>query len=975
MKVKRLELNRTTQLLGRLFPALLVFTPIISSAGTIDQSTSAPQDFSADTEYVINKDITVSSSGDLAAVSASGFKVSSITNNGNISGTSNGLDINTSAQPLDINNNAGATISSATKNAVNIVTMQGSLTNKGNITGFEKGIFVNEDSSAISISNTETGIIKGNTGLATDAGIVIDNNGSIIGTGEDGIKLSGGGTKIINTGTIQGDQNGINVTDTAKADIINNGSIGGGKSAIMFASNKNNTLTLNTGSNLSGDVISTLSTGNTLTLVGAGTEDSNFIGLNEGDGFASVKMNGEDWTLTGNVDIIGAGDSLQVNSGNLTLAGTVSNAGNTLVANEATLQLGNGEGMASLSGGLTNNGTVIFNQGDNFTFSTDMTGSGNVEKVDANTLTLTGNNSYTGDTTLRNGTTLVAAGATLGVENSNATLTVQNGAKFATAGTVYNNITILSGGTLAAWNAIEDNATLNDAGIDTINGNVTNSGTLLLSAADHSVGNDFTINGDYTGAEGSQIVLNSELGTDTAPTDHLTITGSSFGQSGVTVSNMGGLGAQTVNGMEIVSVAGSSEAQLTLAKPVVAGAYEYSLYQHSDGNWYLESKATPPVDPTDDTDDGDNTDNGGNTDDGGNTDNGGNIDNGGNSDNGSNTDDGGNSGGNDNGDGGDNTDNGGGNTPAPEVMAPEVGAYLGNYLAAQSMFLHKRDDRDQLTFRNEDDLNTWMYVKGRYHENDAGGDKVSYDTTTTVLQVGSDFLSKPMDSGILRAGGMFGAGQAKTHSDAKHNVRDAQGKVDGFNVGLYATWQEDQKLRLGSYIDTWAAYSWYNNKVTSNRNDEDYDSEGFAASVEVGHAWVIPSENERTWKIEPQAQVIYSYLDQENHTDRDGVRVTTLDNDSVFGRLGVKSSYFQQKDVTAWQPYVAVNWLKGAGQNDLAFNDETVSNDTPEDRGQVELGITGNLNETTTISLRASGEWGENNYAAYGGHILLNHRW
>lgn len=219
-----------------------------------------------------------------------------------------------------------------------------------------------------------------------------------------------------------------------------------------------------------------------------------------------------------------------------------------------------------------------------------MIGSGNVEKVDANTLTLTGNNSYTGDTTLRNGTTLVAAGATLGVENSNATLTVQNGAKFATAGTVYNNITILSGGTLAAWNAIEGNATLRDAGIDTINGNVTNSGTLLLSAADHSVGNDFTITGDYTGAEGSQIVLNSELGTDTAPTDHLTITGSSFGQSGVTVSNMGGLGAQTVNGMEIVSVAGSSEAQLTLAKPVVAGAYEYSLYQHSDGNWYLNRR-------------------------------------------------------------------------------------------------------------------------------------------------------------------------------------------------------------------------------------------------------------------------------------------------------------------------------------------------------------------------------------------------
>ncbi|WP_163365655.1 autotransporter outer membrane beta-barrel domain-containing protein, partial [Enterobacter asburiae] len=60
-----------------------------------------------------------------------------------------------------------------------------------------------------------------------------------------------------------------------------------------------------------------------------------------------------------------------------------------------------------------------------------------------------------------------------------------------------------------------------------------------------------------------------------------------------------------VNGMEIVSVSGSSEAQLTLSKPVVAGAYEYGLYQHDNGNWYLESKATPSDDPSDDTDDGD----------------------------------------------------------------------------------------------------------------------------------------------------------------------------------------------------------------------------------------------------------------------------------------------------------------------------------------------------------------------------------
>ncbi len=96
--------------------------------------------------------------------------------------------------------------------------------------------------------------------------------------------------------------------------------------------------------------------------------------------FASVKMNGENWTLTGNPDIIGSGDSLRVNSGQLTLAGAVANSGNTLVAEAATLQLGNGQKTATLTGSMTNNGTVIFNQGSDSTFATSIIGSGNVEK-------------------------------------------------------------------------------------------------------------------------------------------------------------------------------------------------------------------------------------------------------------------------------------------------------------------------------------------------------------------------------------------------------------------------------------------------------------------------------------------------------------------------------------------------------------------------------------------------------------------
>lgn len=75
MSNKHFELNRTTKTLARIFPTLLMVTPIVVSAATIDQSTSVPQDFSADTEYVINRDVTVSSTENTPAVSVSGMNV------------------------------------------------------------------------------------------------------------------------------------------------------------------------------------------------------------------------------------------------------------------------------------------------------------------------------------------------------------------------------------------------------------------------------------------------------------------------------------------------------------------------------------------------------------------------------------------------------------------------------------------------------------------------------------------------------------------------------------------------------------------------------------------------------------------------------------------------------------------------------------------------------------------------------------
>ncbi|MBE8219516.1 autotransporter outer membrane beta-barrel domain-containing protein, partial [Leptospira borgpetersenii serovar Ballum] len=109
---------------------------------------------------------------------------------------------------------------------------------------------------------------------------------------------------------------------------------------------------------------------------------------------------------------------------------------------------------------------------------------------------------------------------------------------------------IAAGGVLTSWNAVSgnENASTPAAG-NTINGDVTNQGTLQI-AGNNSVGNAFTINGNYPGDENSRIVMNPEAGEDNSPPDHLAITGNSAGSSSLEVANIGGQGAQTINGIE-----------------------------------------------------------------------------------------------------------------------------------------------------------------------------------------------------------------------------------------------------------------------------------------------------------------------------------------------------------------------------------------------------------------------------------------
>lgn len=110
----------------------------------------------------------------------------------------------------------------------------------------------------------------------------------------------------------------------------------------------------------------------------------------------------------------------------------------------------------------------------------------------------------------------------------------------------------------------------------TIGGNLENGGTVQMNSEGGKPGNVLTVNGNYTGNNGL-MTFNATLGGDNSPTDKMNVKGDTQGNTRVRVDNIGGVGAQTVNGIELIEVGGNSAGNFALTTGTVeAGAYVYT---------------------------------------------------------------------------------------------------------------------------------------------------------------------------------------------------------------------------------------------------------------------------------------------------------------------------------------------------------------------------------------------------------------
>ena len=117
-------------------------------------------------------------------------------------------------------------------------------------------------------------------------------------------------------------------------------------------------------------------------------------------------------------------------------------------------------------------------------------------------------------------------------------------------------------------------------------------GTTVFSAPVAQTFKTLTVHNNYQG--GGLIQINTQLGADASPTDKLIVQGDTSGSTQLKVLNAGGSGDFTVgDGIEVVAVNGLSNGTFSLAAPVTAGIYEYTLGRGTGinaRNWYLQNK-------------------------------------------------------------------------------------------------------------------------------------------------------------------------------------------------------------------------------------------------------------------------------------------------------------------------------------------------------------------------------------------------
>ncbi|EBP9841705.1 autotransporter outer membrane beta-barrel domain-containing protein [Salmonella enterica subsp. enterica] len=444
---------------------------------------------------------------------------------------------------------------------------------------------------------------------------------------------------------------------------------------------------------------------------------------------------------------------------------------------------------------------------------------------------------------------------------------------------------------------------------------MTNNGKIYVGDVKHP-GNHLVIDGNYTGGQKAELILNGVLGGDDSLMDSLKITGDNGpGDTKVRVINSGGNGGQTIEGIKVIEVDGKNEGTFTQKGRTVAGAYEYYMRKlPAASTWVLTSSLIPvPSEPEQSE-----------------------------------------------------------SLPSESVhiMRPEAMAYAWNLRLANTLGLTRDEQRagvgvytDAITGKRETS-DMWMSHQGHHVRSKDSSGQLDGQSNTYSMQLGGSVWSwKTGDDGKLALGIQGGYGHASGDSHSALTGYRTRSSLSGYSTGLYGTWREHADTQSGAYVSTSVLYGWYRNQVKGDDlAAEKYDSRGATVSLEGGYDYAIWQGGESksdSLFIRPHAQVAWMGVKADEHREANGTRVTEQGDGNVFSRVGGRI-WLDRKisENQRVQPFVEASWLHNT--RDFCSSMNGVRDCLAGDRNQAEVlaGVKGQVSPQVAVTAQAGGQFG-----------------
>ncbi|MDN4327946.1 autotransporter outer membrane beta-barrel domain-containing protein, partial [Citrobacter freundii] len=323
-------------------------------------------------------------------------------------------------------------------------------------------------------------------------------------------------------------------------------------------------------------------------------------------------------------------------------------------------------------------------------------------------------------------------------------------------------------------------------------------------------------------------------------------------------------------------------------------------------------------------------------------------------------------------------DGGSDGKPSNPQYRADIGAYLGNQWLARELQMQTLFDREDSQYRShEGDL--WLRVKGGNTDSTAADGNVDMDSDYVRFQLGGDIATWNNGQQSLTLGLMGSYINGSTDSTGNRGADGSQfsatGDIDGYNLGVYATWYADAMRHRGWYVDSWYQYGFYDNSVENgDAGTTHYDSTANALSLESGYRYTMDFASNQSLSLIPQLQVVWQSYKADS-VQAHNTRIDGQNSENWTTRLGLRVEGSSPTTNAILQPFAEVNWLHMTDDMAVSFDNSAVNLDLPADRAEIKLGIQAAINNQWNISAQATGQKGNNDFSDLSGSVNLHYSW